>query len=106
MDLRIAYVSFGAVVVALGVINCIINSAAAKLAGKSETGGFYGLSEAVEKLTGIVGPAIGGLLSRSEEPLGLPNMTAYIAVVIYMFVALVSALFYHRLVEMDDSLEA
>jgi hypothetical protein len=99
MDLRVVYASFGTVVAALGVANCILNSAAANLAGESETGGLYGILDAIEKCVGIVGPMLGGLLSRSEEAFGMPNATLCFVVGIYAVAAVVSAVFYHRLVE-------
>lgn len=105
MDLRVVYASFGTVVAALGVANCILNSAGANLAGESETGGLYGLLDAIEKFVGIVGPMLGGLLSRSEgaleEMFGLPNATLCLVVGIYTAAAVISALFYHRLVEVE-----
>lgn len=64
-----------------------------------QTGGFYGLIEAIESLVGIIGPMAGGLMSRSEATSGLPNLTLCSVVGLYVGAAAFTAVFYHSLVE-------
>lgn len=53
------------------MVNISINSALASLADEYERGGLMGVMDAVESVSGLVGPVLGGLLSKvgSEAPL-------------------------------------
>ncbi len=88
--IEVVYVVMAAVIVALGVVNTAISSAASSLADASQIGGLFGILEAVESSSGLVGPAIGGLLFRSG-----PNFPLYSVVSIY-FVIFVAVLMFYR----------
>lgn len=53
-------------VIALGVMNTAIAAACTKLADKDQLGGFYGVLESTENVAGMVGPTLGGLLSKTH----------------------------------------
>lgn len=88
--IEVVYVVMAAVIVALGVVNTAISSAASSLADASQIGGLFGILEAVESSSGLVGPAIGGLLFRSG-----PSFPLYSVVCIY-FVIFIAVLTFYR----------
>lgn len=61
--LPFVYAAYAPIVVALGVLNTALASAASRVADPNDTGGFVGLLSAVESICGVVGPALGGLLA-------------------------------------------
>jgi len=62
----VVYACYVPMVIALGVMNTAITTAASRLAQKEQLGGFYGVMESVENVAGMVGPALGGLLARVD----------------------------------------
>merc|ERR1711871_534360 len=61
----------GLVIVALGVVNVCISAAASHIASSREVGGLLGVIDAVESISGIVGPALGGVMERLNPSLPL-----------------------------------
>jgi MFS family permease len=90
-SLTAVYAMMVVMVMALGVLNTLISSACASLATGDELGGLFGMLDAVENSSGIVGPLLGGQLARFGS--GVP-----LAVVVGCYVAnfVLIALFYHR----------
>lgn len=70
VDVRVVYCAFTAMVMALGVLNTLVSSACANLATGDELGGLFGMLDAVENCTGIVGPLLGGQLAAFGQ--GVP----------------------------------
>ncbi|KAK3256431.1 hypothetical protein CYMTET_34432 [Cymbomonas tetramitiformis] len=71
-SISMLYLLYMPMVIALGVMNTAITSACSSMAGGDQLGGLFGVLEAVESLAGMIGPAIGGLLSRghAQGPIG------------------------------------
>ncbi|KAJ1623220.1 major facilitator superfamily domain-containing protein [Pavlovales sp. CCMP2436] len=90
-DIRVVYVVFTFMVMALGVLNTLISSACANLATGDEVCGLFGFLDAVENVTGIIGPLLGGTLASAAGP------GATLAVVVGMYVLnfAIIALFYN-----------
>jgi len=88
-EIEVVYAVMAAVIVALGVVNTAISSAASTLADATQIGGLFGILEAVESMSGLVGPAIGGLLFRSG-----PRVPLYSVVCIYSVLFVAVMLFY------------
>jgi MFS family permease len=65
-SVEVVYILYVPMVVALGVMNTAIATATTRLAGKDQVGGLFGLLESVESVAGMVGPSVGGLISRSR----------------------------------------
>ena len=83
------YAIMGAVIVALGVVNTSMATAISRLAPADQVGGLFGVMEAVESASGLVGPMLGGLLFRCG-----PNVPLVTVVVIYAVVFVAVYLFY------------
>merc|ERR1712113_1182864 len=64
-SLRLIYMLYVLMVIALGVLNTAITTASSKLADKAQLGGFFGVMESVENVAGMIGPALGGLLAQA-----------------------------------------
>ena len=82
------YVIMGGVIVALGVLNTAMASAISRLAPADQTGGLFGVMEAVESSSGLVGPILGGLLFRCGPNVPLATVVAIyglVFVAVYMF---------------------
>lgn len=82
------YVIMGAVIVALGVVNTSMATAISRLAPADQVGGLFGVMEAVESASGLVGPMLGGLLFRLGPNVPLATVVAIYAVVfvaVYLF---------------------
>ncbi len=90
-SLAVVYAVMATVIVALGVMNSAINSALSRLADESERGGLMGVMEAVESISGLIGPTLGGLLHRSG-----PNVPLISVVAIYGLVFLAITWFYRK----------
>lgn len=60
------YVIIFAVITALGTINTLISTATSKVAKDGSVGGLFGSMEAVEKLSALFGPIIGGVLFNAN----------------------------------------
>jgi len=58
------YVIFCGIITALGIVNTIFTADTSKIASPQELGGLFGVLSSVESLAGIVGPMIGGALSK------------------------------------------
>mmetsp|Transcript_105762 Transcript_105762/g.268725 ORF Transcript_105762/g.268725 Transcript_105762/m.268725 type:complete len:440 (-) Transcript_105762:34-1353(-) len=96
-DIRVVYLTYFFIVVALGIVNILISSAAAMLAGgSSETGGLYGVLEACEAVAGMAGPAMGGMLARAETSLGVRHLVLVVVVALYSVNTVAVALRYKR----------
>jgi len=79
------------VIIALGIINTAMSSACTHLAGQDQVGGLYGILEAVENLSGLVGPTLGGILFRMHPQLPIATVVA-----IYLVVFIIVWLYYSR----------
>ena len=82
------YVIMGGVIVALGVLNTAMATAISRLAPADQTGGLFGVMEAVESASGLVGPILGGLLFRCGPNVPLATVVAIYSLVfvaVYMF---------------------
>jgi len=86
----VVYACYVPMVIALGVMNTAITTAASRLAQKEQLGGFYGVMESVENVAGMVGPALGGLLARVD---GFPATLAAV-VCFYAAAFVLVALFF------------
>lgn len=91
MHIRVVYCVFMIMVMALGVLNTLVSSACANLATGDELGGLFGMLDAVENCTGIVGPLIGGVLAKYGQsvPLG-------VVIGCYALNFVIVLLFYHK----------
>jgi len=88
-SLSIVYIIMAFSVTSLGVVNTAISSACSRLAGPDQVGGLFGILETLENAAGLVGPTVGGLLSK------LGSMAVLSVVVgLYSFVFLAVMLFY------------
>ena len=65
--LSVVYLLYMPAVLALGVMNTAITTACSGLADGDQLGGLFGVLESVESVAGVIGPALGGALSRSGE---------------------------------------
>jgi len=61
----VVYSIYVPMIVALGVINTTITTACSGLVDGEQLGGLFGVLESVESVAGIIGPSLGGLLSRT-----------------------------------------
>uniref|UniRef100_A0A7S0A4N7 Major facilitator superfamily (MFS) profile domain-containing protein n=1 Tax=Pyrodinium bahamense TaxID=73915 RepID=A0A7S0A4N7_9DINO len=70
-SVTIVYLLYAPMAIALGVMNTVITASCSRLANGSQLGGLFGVLESVESVSGIVGPAMGGLLARchADAPL-------------------------------------
>ena len=66
----VVYVLYVPMVIALGVMNTAITTACSGLAAGDQLGGLFGVLESVESIAGMVGPALGGLISRTWQEHG------------------------------------
>jgi len=66
----VLYVLYVPMVIALGVMNTAITTACSNLAAGDQLGGLFGVLESVESVAGMVGPTLGGLLSRTAAETG------------------------------------
>lgn len=64
-SLSVVYACYVPMVLALGVMNTAIATACSNLADRTQLGGFIGVLESVESLSGIIGPTVGGLATRA-----------------------------------------
>ena len=88
-SLALVYGLMAAVIVALGIINTAMSSACARLADADQVGGLIGVTEAVESLAGLVGPAFGGLLYHFH-----PSLPIAVVVALYSLVFVAVFFFY------------
>jgi len=65
-SIYVVYALYIPMVISLGVMNTAITTAASNLADGSQLGGFFGFLESVESSAGIIGPTLGGLLSKAS----------------------------------------
>ena len=93
-DLRIVYVMFGLIVTSLGVVNTIFTADTSLIAPSSEIGGVYGILEAAQSAAGMVGPFVGGLLTRID-PIVAPLS---VVVGLYVFVFILVLGWYEKLI--------
>merc|ERR1719263_1281955 len=56
------FIGTGSVILSLGVLNTSISATASRIANKDDIGGLFGVIEAVESVSGIIGPTLGGIL--------------------------------------------
>jgi hypothetical protein len=73
-SLPLVYALMAAVIVALGIMNTAMSSACARLADADQVGGLIGVTEAVESLAGLVGPAFGGVLFHIHPQLPVASV--------------------------------
>jgi MFS family permease len=60
------YVIYGAIIIALGLVNTVFAADTSQIADPSELGDFFGILASVESLAGIAGPILGGALTKVE----------------------------------------
>eukprot|EP00967_Tisochrysis_lutea_P003737 scaffold4433_cov35-Tisochrysis_lutea.AAC.6 len=77
-------------VIALGVMNTAITTAASRLADKEQLGGFFGLLESVENVAGMIGPVLGGMLAGIE----VLNATLVVVIGLYALAFALVGLFF------------
>jgi MFS family permease len=93
------YIIMAFVILALGVVNTVMSSACSRLADKSEVGGLFGIMEAIESFSGLIGPTLGGILNK----LG-PNVPLVSVIAIYLAIFfVVKQLFFKHIIEYDIS---
>lgn len=63
-DIRLVYITFGGIIIGLGLVNTVLTADAGRLVPGSEIGGLYGILDAAQSAAGMVGPVLGGSLSR------------------------------------------
>lgn len=80
-SLVMVYAIMACVIIALGVINTTISTDCSRLAGKDQVGGLFGVFEAVEGFSGLIGPSLGGLLFNANPHLPLASVVAAYACV-------------------------
>jgi hypothetical protein len=88
-SLTLVYAIMAGVIVALGVMNTAMAAACSHLAGADQVGGLFGVLEAMESLSGLIGPTLGGVLFRMG-----PNIPLISVVCIYAVVFLAVYVFY------------
>lgn len=69
-----------------GVLNTVINSALSKAVYSEEIGGTLGISAALESLTRVIAPALGGVLLATARPWGPAIFTSLIMVWVTSFI--------------------
>jgi hypothetical protein len=69
-SLTSVYAIYCLIITALGVVNTIFTADTSKLASPEELGGLFGVLSSVESLAGIVGPILGGALSKIHPEQG------------------------------------
>ena len=65
-SLVVVYVIYGAIIMALGLVNTVFAADTSQIADPSELGGLFGVLASVESLAGIAGPILGGALAKVE----------------------------------------
>ena len=75
-SLTTMYSVFFWLVLSLGLMNTVISSTATRLALADEVGGVLGVLESTEKVSGLLGPALAGVLSRAHHMAPLAAVTA------------------------------
>jgi DHA1 family tetracycline resistance protein-like MFS transporter len=65
-SLVVVYVIYGAIIIALGLMNTVFAADTSQIADPSELGGLFGILASVESVAGIVGPILGGALAKVE----------------------------------------
>jgi DHA1 family tetracycline resistance protein-like MFS transporter len=65
-SLVVVYVIYGAIIIALGLVNTVFAADTSQIADPSELGGLFGILASVESLAGIAGPILGGALAKVE----------------------------------------
>ena len=88
-SLPLVYFIMAFSVTSLGVVNTAISSACSQLAGPDQIGGLFGILETLESAAGLVGPTLGGVLSRYGS---VPVISVVVA--LYLFVFLAVMMFY------------
>jgi hypothetical protein len=66
-NVGVVFVSGSLVIIALGVMNTLINESCTHLAGRDKIGGVFGLVQAIEDGAGLIGPALGGVVATQGE---------------------------------------
>lgn len=69
-NLVAVYAIFCGIITALGIVNTIFTADTSKIASPQELGGLFGVLSSVESLAGIIGPMIGGALSKVHPQQG------------------------------------
>jgi len=71
-SLNVVYMVFTVIVTALGMLNTILTADTTYLASSDEIGSLFGLLASMESGAGMVGPLLGGILSRYVHPIYAP----------------------------------
>lgn len=96
-SIYIVYIVMAVVIIALGVVNTLISSACSRLADRDQVGGLFGVMEAIENVSGLIGPTLGGFLYSANSSIPIVAV-----VVIYTSASLGVALFYHKAVVLHN----
>ena len=95
METHILFVLYGVmfiVIVSLGVMNTILTTSCTVIAGTGGTiGALFGAMEGVEKIAGLIGPAMGGWLHKRHH-----RLPAVAVCVIYMIIFFSILAYYNR----------
>lgn len=92
-SLYMMYIVMAFVIIALGVVNTTISSACSRLAGADQVGGLFGIMEGVENISGLIGPALGGLLYRLNDNVPLLAVVGiYLLLLVFVFVFYTSSI--------------
>jgi MFS transporter, DHA1 family, tetracycline resistance protein len=93
-SLVVVYVTMFLVITALGVMNTVMTTACSSVAGSGgNIGALFGAMEAVEKVAGLLGPSLGGMLHKTNY-----RLPALAVCIIYIIIFSSIALLYEKLV--------
>mmetsp|Transcript_20403 Transcript_20403/g.40476 ORF Transcript_20403/g.40476 Transcript_20403/m.40476 type:complete len:572 (+) Transcript_20403:71-1786(+) len=80
------------VILSLGVVNVAVAAAVSQVASSEEVGGLFGVVEAMESVSGIIGPALGGAVAKWGESYGWAQAPLVAVLGMYSLVACLVAL--------------
>ena len=63
-SLAVIYISFLFIINALGTLNTVITADTGSIAPRDEVGSLFGILQAAESAAGMLGPLLGGMISR------------------------------------------
>jgi len=63
-SLAVIYISFLFIINALGTLNTVITADTGSIAPRDEVGSLFGILQAAESAAGMLGPLLGGVISR------------------------------------------
>ena len=90
--LPFVYVFYAPVIAALGIINAAVTGAVSRVAPPDERGTFFGVVSAIESVTGILGPMLGGVVSLRGH-----GAVCGLVCGLYLAASVIISLHWHRL---------